>query len=188
MKYIVIPLTIQIGNKMKNRFKLQAKNEKGFTLIELMVVMTIIGLIALAYAKIKPAAEFLSTKNEVTEGIDQIVADAAGNKGANPNYAGVDLPTLCANGYLNEMMCGEANDGVGTNPYGGDWTLTTSSTYGSAHLLITIDKIPSARFAELANIIAARSYKVCKSYTDCAAISVTEPSEDGADGSISVDI
>lgn len=171
--------------------KLQHKKKKqaGIALMELMIALAILGMIAAGIAMIKPALAFQATKKQVSDGVDLIASQAQAYIGnGNYNQLGDDgIQTLCAAGDLNETMCGTDNKATGTNPFGGDWQVTASDNFGAGHILITVTDIPDGRFAELADTLAARSYKGCQHSEPCGSIVATAPTS-GHGGQIALDI
>ncbi|WP_105903621.1 type II secretion system protein [Vibrio gangliei] len=168
--------------------KFKANKQAGFTLIELVIVLVIMGVLGAAIAAFRGGADFQSLKKQTSDGISLIASDARAKKGAGNYNVITDISVLCNDGYLTETMCGTGNDGVGTNPFGGDWVVAPSTNFGAAHLSVGVTGIPDGRFAELADTLAGQSYKACQSSTDCASITVTEPQENGAGGEIYIDI
>ncbi len=168
--------------------KYNMKKQAGLALMELLIALVILGVASAGYAFLRPSADFQAIKKQVTDGVDLIVADSrAYTSGANFNEI-TDISVLCNAGYLNEIMCGSSNDGKGTNPFGGDWTVAPSSSLGAAHLSVGVTGIPDNRFNELANDLAKRSYYACQQASSCSSASLTTPSSNSSDGVVAVDI
>lgn len=161
-----------------------SKSQKGYAVIEMGAIIAI----CFGYVLIVQTAYFFGIKPTIATDIDWISVEAKAQKGNSPNYAGLSFSGLCADGYLEESMCGENNDGVSSNPFGGDWSVQASDIYGETHIMVTITGIEDGRFMDLADMLAMHSYKACRKADDCASIILKAPSEDSNNGEITVHI
>jgi hypothetical protein len=101
------------------------------------------------------------------------ISDAAYRwKKARPNYTGVSIGILCTQGYLNESICGTANNGVATNQFGGNWTVAANSNPGLYNIVATIPNDPT-RMTDLADTMAPATRSNCAQSTGCSTITAT---------------
>jgi type IV pilus assembly protein PilA len=118
--------------------KLRKSNEKGFTLIELMIVIAIIGILA-AIA----IPNFIEYRNKgycsATENDAKSVAAAVADYFSNPTRqsvgtADIDIPTSYGNEYRvaydadTDVVTIEVDDGSGRCPEGGTYTTYIGGT------------------------------------------------------------
>jgi hypothetical protein len=93
-------------------------------------------------------------------------------KKARPNYTGVSIGILCTQGYLNESICGTANNAVATNQFGGNWTVAANSNPGLYNIVATIPNDPT-RMTDLADTMAPATRSNCAQSTSCSTITAT---------------
>lgn len=174
---------IELKNDMSSK-------QKGFTLIELMIVLVVIAILGAGVAMAKPAIVFMQQKSQVNNAVDSIISDSLAFKGIRPSYpTNLSIAELCKDGYLNTLVCGAANNGVGANPFAGDWKVTPSAQYGAGHISIELTNIPAGRFQELADSLAARSKAGCvRADAACASVKLTPPAANAAGGVVKIDI
>ncbi|MCD8549891.1 MAG: prepilin-type N-terminal cleavage/methylation domain-containing protein [Shewanella xiamenensis] len=175
---------------MKYNLGSKKNKQKGIALVELITALVIIGVIAAAAAALIPKVQFMQQKHQIGQAVDAIATDALTFRGMRPSYPStISISNLCADGLLNTSICGTAKTGVGANPFGGDWTLTTSTKLGAGHITIGLTNIPDERFQELADTLAARSKGACtRADSTCPTITQTAPTTNAAGGVIKIDI
>lgn len=167
-----------------------SSKQKGFTLIELMIVLIVIAILGIGVAMAKPVIVFMQQKSQVNDAVDVIVSDSLAFKGIRPSYpANLSISELCKDGYLNTLICGAAKNGVGSNPFAGDWKVVPSTQYGAGHISIELTNIPFGRFQELADNLAARSKAGCvRADASCPSVVLTPPAANAAGGVVKIDI
>jgi len=95
-------------------------------------------------------------------------------KKARSNYTGASISVLCTQNILTKggTICGSANNGVGTNSFGGDWTVAPAANAGLYVVTGTLPNDPDV-ILELADAMAPTSRGNCQSATGCSTITTT---------------
>lgn len=112
---------------------------------------------------------FLSQANEIAQ-------ETNAWKKARPNFDGVTIKKVCEETSLSKNICGSSNDGVATNPFGGNWTVVVNT--GSKGLYNVTATIPqdADRITSLANSVAPSTRAACYEATGCSTIAITSNS------------
>jgi prepilin-type N-terminal cleavage/methylation domain-containing protein len=102
------------------------KKAKGFTMIELVVAIGVLGIL---YAV---ASKSLNNTNmtesyRLQTALDRIASETVKYASGKP-FTGVSMTVLCADQYLDVDICGASNDGTGTNPWAGNYTVQVSTS------------------------------------------------------------
>ncbi|AAW88273.1 hypothetical protein VF_B0031 (plasmid) [Aliivibrio fischeri ES114] len=92
------------------------------------------------------------------------------------NLATLTIAKLCARDALDKGICGTANDGRGTNPFGGDWILSGNAS--SSALIDLTATLPNDqnRVLDLADLMAPTTRSGCTEATGCSTIKTTADS------------
>ncbi len=93
-----------------------------------------------------------------------------------PNLPSLTIQKLCERDALSDDICGAANNGVGTNPFGDDWILRGNPS--SVALLDLTGTLPNDtnRVKDLADLMAPTTRAGCEEYTGCSTIKITADS------------
>lgn len=112
---------------------------------------------------------FLAQANEIAQ-------ETNAWKKARPNFDGVTIKKVCEETSLSKNICGSSNDGVATNPFGGNWTVAVNT--GSKGLYNVTATIPqdADRITSLANSVAPSTRAACYEATGCSTITTTSNS------------
>ncbi|MCS4309513.1 hypothetical protein M2404_003885 [Rheinheimera pacifica] len=103
----------------------------------------------------------------------KIVSAAKAWKKMRPNFTGVSMAVLCApGGDLSESICGAANNGVATNQFGGNWTVTANTNPGLLDVTATVPNDPD-RIADIADTIAPSTRGQCAAAAGCSTLTTT---------------
>ncbi|MFL2098717.1 competence type IV pilus major pilin ComGC [Marinilactibacillus psychrotolerans] len=107
---------------MRNQIKKMIKKENGFTLVELLAVLVILGIIvAIAIPAVGNIID--NARGDANEAEQELVIDAARLYFIENEGTEVDVETLISEGYLEER--GEASDLTGTvTKSDGEYTYT----------------------------------------------------------------
>ncbi|MGL6262143.1 hypothetical protein [Vibrio sp. WXL103] len=139
--------------------------------ILLTVSVLIVGLIFIA----SNAPGIMYKINEIRFAwqADAIQSEAHAWKKFQPNFSNVTLPKLCTEANLSKSICGPNDDGVATNPFGGNWSITPNS--GNPSIVDVIATIPTDvdRIPQLANAVAPATRDRCVEATGCATLTTT---------------
>ncbi|WP_318521140.1 prepilin-type N-terminal cleavage/methylation domain-containing protein [Photobacterium leiognathi] len=167
----------------------KTNNEKGFTLIELLVVLVVISVLTLVGMAVKPKVLGYMSNIEISSAVDSIASVA-------PSYLAIGLkPTdlsmaiVCQDGALSKRVCGVSNNGVGANPFGGDYKIGASKEY-PGHITITVTGIKSGAENVIVSSLLSRSIEQCTSVDGCMSAQITKTSgrHGGTTTSVEIDI
>lgn len=146
------------------------KKQRGAVSAEMIGVLAVIiaGLIFVAsqFPKIWDAGRemhFTWQANQIAQAVPKWKKGRTG-------YVSVTIGKVCTDGDLPESVCGAANDGKGTNIYGGDWSVTVNSS--SNGLFDVIGTIPrdTDKIASLADALAPSTRDSCTEASGCASL------------------
>ncbi|HIF9337777.1 prepilin-type N-terminal cleavage/methylation domain-containing protein [Photobacterium damselae] len=163
------------------------QDEKGFTLLELLVVLVVIAILTLVGMAVKPKVIGYMSNAEISAAVDAISTVA-------PSYmltAESPAPTMsqmCKDRALSKRICGEHGDGTGSNPFGGDYKVGKSSAY-PGHVTVTVTGIKSNVESVIVSNMIARSLEQCTDISRCNSAQITRSSgRNGSNTSIEIDV
>ncbi len=110
--------------KGANRAIQKIRKSKGFTILEVLIVVALLGiLVAAGSSRLNNsnASESYILQDDISSLSAGAVKWARGRQ-----YTGISVTVLCADGYVEGLVCGAAADGVGGNPWGGDYTIAVN--------------------------------------------------------------
>lgn len=160
-----------------HRTKGISRRQKGFTLYDLLFWGVIASLLFLLLIGAYNKGMTMYRNYAINSQVIQIKAGVEDWKGGSNNVTGVSMTELCkkGNGYLDASTCGTKRDGVNTNPYGGNYTVTVSANVSQAD--ITITGIDEEYVNAVANKLAPISAGHCvNNNTACSTIKVATSS------------
>ncbi|WP_318441625.1 type II secretion system protein [Photobacterium leiognathi] len=173
-----------------NISKLKVKNkQKGFTLIELLIVLVVIAILAIVGLLVKPKVIAQLDTYKLNSALDVMVAQAPVWRGGKYTYNDISVKGMCEQQLLPFEVCGATNDGLGANPFGGDYVIKSSRAYGNQHFNIEVTKINSDSVGLVENSMLYRSIERCTSIKGCGSFGKVEASgRDGKTTSIDIDV
>lgn len=164
------------------------KKQNGFTLIELLVVLVVISVLTLVGMAVKPKVMAYVNNFQVSSAVDQISTQAAIWRGSNFSYDGISIKAMCDEKLLGKDICGDTNDGIRANPFGGDYAVTSSRTYGNQHINVKVTNISNGALSGIQSAMMYRSIEQCTKFTDCNSVGKTTTSGRGGSSSTAIDI
>tara|TARA_Y100001972_G_scaffold125715_1_gene177555 strand:- start:18353 stop:18802 length:450 start_codon:yes stop_codon:yes gene_type:complete len=97
--------------------KLSRKNEKGFTIVEFMIVIAAIGVLSAIVLGAMGRSNNASVAKRVVDEVSLIAAQASAYRGADTSYSGISITELVNQGLVKSA----------TNPYGGAYTVAANT-------------------------------------------------------------
>lgn len=149
-------------NKQRGAMSFEAIVVAGFVTLALVAVISQVPNMITKWDKFN----FSKQAGEITESVRSW-------KKMRPNFDGVTIAKVCADGELSKSVCGSANDGKSTNPFGGDWTLAANATTKGFFDLTGTLPGGSEHIASLADSMAASTRGNCIEASGCATIKTT---------------
>lgn len=162
--------TIKTNNELRNK---HAKSkQQGAMSLEAMMILS--GVIVALLFVVSKGPEIMYKLN-ATRFMSQ-AADIAQAIQGRPNLPSWTIPKLCERDALSEKICGAANDGVGTNPFGGDWVLKgNASSVSLVDLTATLPN-DANKVLDLADLMAPSTRAGCESADSCSTIKTSATS------------
>lgn len=163
-----------VTNETKTLRRLPMSNkQKGAAIMDNLIAVGFISLALIFIISQVPKMQYQWNKIQFQAQTAEIVQSTNSWKKSRPNFDGVDINKVCLDGELSNNICGTANDGAATNPFGGDWTIAVNS--GSKGLFDVTATLPSDadRVVSLSNSMAASTRGNCIEATGCSTIATT---------------
>nr|AKN37821.1 hypothetical protein [Aliivibrio fischeri] len=152
--------------------KSKYRKQQGALSVEAMMVIGGV-IVALMFIMTKiPVIMYKINVSKFTSQAAEIVQETQGR----PNLAKLTIPILCKRNALSENICGEADNGIGTNPFGGDWILKGNSS--SVALIDITATMPNDadHVLDLADLMAPTTRAGCSEADGCSTIKTTSTS------------
>ena len=162
--------TIKTNAQLRNKHA-KSKQQGAMSVEAIMIISGIIVGLLFIMSKAPEIRYKLNTTMFVSQAAD--IAQATQGR---PNLAKLTIPKLCEREALSEKICGEANNGLGTNPFGGDWVLKGNPS--SVALIDLTATLPNDgnRVLDLADLMAPSTRAGCDSAESCSTIKTTATS------------
>lgn len=162
-------MTLQQQNAfMKNK-------QRGALSAELIMVVVFVVLGLIFIVSQSPNLLYKINEMRFVAQANEIAQETVLWKKARPNFDGVTIAKVCADGSLSKNICGNSNDGKATNPFGGDWSLAVNTrSKGLFDLTATIpDANDQKRITSLGNSIANSTRGNCSEAAGCTTLATT---------------
>ncbi|MGR6830992.1 hypothetical protein [Aliivibrio wodanis] len=155
---------------MRNKYA-KSKQQGAMSLEAVMIISGVV--VALLFVMSK--APTIMYKMNTMMFMSQAAEIAQATQGR-PSPASLTIPKLCERSALSEKICGEAKNGLGTNPFGGDWVLRgNASSVALVDLTATLPN-DSDRVLDLADLMAPSTRAGCESADSCSTIKTSATS------------
>jgi type II secretory pathway pseudopilin PulG len=116
------------------------RSQRGIGLLELMLSLSIIAiLLVMATRYFMVANESQKLNNAISE-VNGIAGGAANYALSSPGYTGMTMQTLVQGRFIPGSLGGPKNDGVGTNPWGGNLDVSLSAP----GFTVTVSGVPDS--------------------------------------------
>ncbi|MFA0249475.1 hypothetical protein AB4480_08140 [Vibrio sp. 10N.261.45.A4] len=144
--------------------------QKGAAIMDNLIAVGFVALALLFILSQAPKLKYQWNKIQFQMQSSEIVSATNSWKKSRPNFDGVTLNKVCLDGELDNSICGTANDGVATNPFGGNWSVNVNSASKGlfdvgATLPEDSDRIPS-----LSDTMASSTRGNCIEAAGCSTI------------------
>ncbi|GLT19590.1 hypothetical protein GCM10007938_33720 [Vibrio zhanjiangensis] len=149
------------------------KKQGGFTIDNFLLWMVLAALAMAIAVQTYVTARANLNRTAVVTAVGSIKAGAESTKTI--NHTGVSMAKLCGakRNAVPMKICGSTRDGVKTNPYGGNYTVTVN-TSNSQLIDIGITNVDSQYIDDLADALAPHTAANCTSATSCGGLTVAE--------------
>lgn len=150
------------------------QHQKGAAIMDNLIAVGFVGLALIFVLSQAPKMKYQWNKLQFQLETAEIVNATNSWKKARPNFDGVTINKVCADGELGINICGTKNDGVSTNPFGGNWTVAPNAA--SKGLFDVTGTLPddADHVASLSDTMASSTRGNCIEATNCATISVVD--------------
>lgn len=133
--------------------KLPRKNEKGFTIVEFMIVIAAIGVLSAIVLGAMGRSNNASVAKRVVDEVSLIAAQASAYRGADTAYTGISITELVDQGLVASA----------SNPYGGAYTVAANSSDAAQ-----VDITSAGLTEEVCNNVAHKLKSATTSAPSCA--------------------
>ncbi|CAK1764494.1 PilS-like protein [Vibrio crassostreae] len=154
------------------RIRSNPNKQRGISLIDFIMYLILAVFLFLGIVKLYNMATAWSAQANTVSAVTQIKAGA--EKVKSVNHTGTSMSKVCSTGRnsVSSTICGDTRDGVGTNEYGGDYTLTVDSA-NMQRVKVGITNIDTQYIDDLADTLAKLSAGNCNSAASCATLAVS---------------
>lgn len=162
---------------MKKTMKLRStrlgRKQQGAAIMDNLIAVGFVALALVFIISQVPKLQYQWNKLQFQSQVSEIVGATIAWKKSRPNFDTVSLNKVCLDGELSNSVCGTANDGKATNPFGGDWAVTVNT--GSKGLFDVKATLPSDpdRIVSLSNTMSAATRGNCIEAAGCSTIATT---------------
>lgn len=165
--------TRQMTIKQHNAF--MKNKQRGALSAELAMVVVIVVLALIFIVSQAPNIMYKINEMRFVSQTNEIAQETLLWKKARPNYEGVTIAKVCADGSLNKNICGASNDGKATNPFGGDWSIAANTrSKGLFDITATVpDATDAERIPSMAGSVAPSTRGNCAEATGCPTLTTT---------------
>ncbi len=148
------------------------RKQTGATVLDFILWVVFAVFVVIGFIKLYSYATEIKRQGATVIAVVQL--DVAAERVKSGNHADTDMSKVCSEtrNAAPIGLCGESRDGVGTNQYGGDYTLTGNPS-NLQQKLIGVTNINGQYIDDLADSLAKISAGNCQSAEDCDTITVS---------------
>ncbi len=158
---------------MKNRPQNpNSRKQKGATLMDFLLWAAIAAIFLAGVVQLYVSGSAYANRIQTTTAVTAIKAGAESVKTI--NHTGVNMAKVCdaKRNAVSMKICGTSRDGVGTNPYGGNYTLA-ADTANLARVKIGITNVDTQYIDALADSLSTLAAGNCTQAAGCSTLSVS---------------
>lgn len=161
--------TTELTAKQKNQAFFRNK-QRGAMIMDNMIASSFVAIALIFIVAAMPTISYKMNLSNFQKQETDIAMAAVSWKKARSNYTGVNMKQLCDRQLVGKSICGTANDGKGTNAFGGDWTV--KGVAGHFEVKATLPNLngETGRLKDVADTMAPNTRKQCDKYEGCASI------------------
>jgi len=157
---------------MKMHRSPSSRRQKGVSLIDFIMYVILAVFVFLGIVKLYNLGVAWSKQSNTVAAVVQIKAGAEKVKSVNHSDASMSKVCSSTRNAVSSSICGNSRDGVGTNEYGGNYTLTPNSA--NLQLVnIGITNVDTQYIDDLADMLAKVSAGNCNSAASCTTVTVS---------------
>ncbi|CCN39735.1 conserved hypothetical protein [Vibrio nigripulchritudo FTn2] len=149
--------------------------QRGAQLLEFNLVYLVIAGLVLAVLSIAPEIKYQWNLALFQWDANTIVSTAERWKKRRPDFNGLNIGKLCTEANLSKSICGSANNGQGTNPFGGNWTIGPATNKALISLTGTMPN-DTDRVTDISETMASGTRNKCIQVSGCSTIAKTSNS------------
>ncbi|MFM2588264.1 hypothetical protein AAFX28_07780 (plasmid) [Vibrio sp. TBV020] len=149
-----------------------SSRQKGVSLIDFVMYVILAVFVFLGIVKLYNLGVAWVKQSNTVAAVVQIKAGAEKVKSVNHSDASMSKVCAASRNAVSSSLCGNSRDGVGTNEYGGNYTLTPNGA-NLQRVDIGVTNVDTQYIDDQADMLAKVSAGNCNSAASCPTITVS---------------
>ncbi|MCW8348724.1 hypothetical protein MD535_22300 [Vibrio sp. ZSDZ65] len=150
----------------------QPRKQRGAISLDALIVIGVVILALIFVISQAPKLTYAWNKFQYGQQAASIEKYTRDWQRGRSNFATVDISKVCATTDLDRKICGPGNNGVATNPFGGNWSVTANSNPGLFDVTGTLPN-DTNRIIDIADTMAPSTRGNCQESTGCSTLSTS---------------